>query len=119
MRLKVGHLVHVDLLATLSCRLTLFLILSEVGPFFILPGQIPRKRPNLLIFTAHDNVAVLIVRHGPNRLWQLNSLFACTVSPEFHSAIVATRDDLASFEAIYAEDETIMAFEVHHMGAIE
>ena len=119
MRFEVGQLVHVDLLTTLSGRLALFLILLEVGPFFILPGQIPRKCPNLLIFAAHDDIAVLVVRHGPNRLWQLNRLFACAVSPELDSAIVTACDDLASFEAIYAEDEAIVAFEIHHMSAIE
>ena len=116
--LEVRKLFHVDFLTALSCSLALLFVLTEVRSVFLLAIHISRKRSDLLVFSSYDNIAILIVSHGPNCLWELNCLFALSVSPELDSAIVAPCDDFTSLKTINTKDEAIMAFEVHHMGAI-
>ena len=57
--------------------------------------------------------------HSPNRLRQLNRLFACTIGPKLHCAVIAACDNLTCVEAIHTKDKAIMTLEVHHVGAIE
>ena len=75
--IEVRNLAHIDLLAaTLSSSLALFFVFYEFSRVPILSKCIPRERPNILILRPHYDVAILIVRHGPHRLWQLDSLLA-------------------------------------------
>ena len=117
--LEVRQLANVNLLASLGCRLALFLVLTEIRCVFLLASLIPRESPNLFIFRSHNNVAILIVGHGPNCLWKLDSLLTCAICPESDRAVVTTRNDLTGFETIDTENEATVAFEVHHMGAVK
>ena len=79
---EVRNLAHVDLLAaTLSSSFAFFFVFNEFSRVPILPKSIPRERPNILILRPHYDVAILIVRHGPHRLWQLNGLLAGAIRP--------------------------------------
>ena len=79
---EVWNLGNIDLLAaTLGSSLAFFFIFDEFSRVPILSKCIPRERPNVLILRPHYNVAILIVRHRPHRLWQLNGLLAGAIRP--------------------------------------
>jgi len=117
--LEVRKFFHINLLTTLGRSLALILILMEVRPFSVLAGQVARESSDLLVLSAHDNIAVLVMSHGPHSLGKLDSLLAGTVSPEFDCTVITSRDDLAGIEAVDREDEAAMALKVHHVRSIE
>mmetsp|Transcript_36930 Transcript_36930/g.48553 ORF Transcript_36930/g.48553 Transcript_36930/m.48553 type:complete len:339 (-) Transcript_36930:765-1781(-) len=115
---KVGELSNVDLFATLSRSLALFLIFVEVRALLILTGQVASELANLFVLCSNNDVAPGVVSHRPDGLRQLDGLLALAVSPELDRAVIATRDDLASVEAVNGEDEASVALIIHHMRAI-
>ena len=115
---EVWKISDIDLLATLRRSLALFFVLVEVSTGCVFAVRITSELANLLVFSAHDDIAPRVMRQSPHRLWKLDSLFALAIGPQLDTAIVASSDDLSSIEAVNGENKATVSPVVQHMGAI-
>jgi len=116
--LEVRKFCKVYLLTTLRGSLALIFILNKSGSISVLTSQVTGENPYLFVLSTHNNVTVLVMSYGPNSLGQLDCLLAGPVGPEFHGTIVASCDNLTSFEAVDGKNEAIVSLKIHHMRPI-
>mmetsp|Transcript_7062 Transcript_7062/g.11891 ORF Transcript_7062/g.11891 Transcript_7062/m.11891 type:complete len:407 (-) Transcript_7062:202-1422(-) len=99
--------------------LQLLLVLGEVLSL-VCPLFVSREHPDLVVLSAYNEVAHGVLGDAPDRLGEVDGLFAHAVGPpDLDGAVVAARGYLARDQGVEREDEPAVTLEGVDEGAVD